>query len=336
MYKGIVPAVLIAAVLVCSGTAGSASTYRFLELPAWSPDGTKIAWASQPIESSGGSITIWTANADGSSPKQLIGGFRNGLTDLVWPQPTMLLYDANFDVTRIGLDRSHKVIIAATGSGFAADTRGDWVASSCDQCQTGPLTVANTQTGKRYLIGAKGTSNGDASFSPDGSRIVFNHATLDASTGRITNGGLWIVNRDGTNLHSLNLSGACASWSPSGNLIAYLKPSPAGIGLALHTITTTGAHDRMLIRRGPDCSAPASFAWSPNGKSIAYEGGNGRTLFVVNVATGRTTKLKQFTQVSYLAWSPDSTRLLVTAPSDCPSLWRVDANGADAQKLFHC
>jgi Tol biopolymer transport system component len=314
-----VVAVLLLAALVGASPAGSAGGYRVLEMPAWSPDGTRIAWASQSILSNG-PAAIWTANPDGSSPRQLIGGLMS-FSELVWPQPGMLLYEANDDVVRISPSGARKTVLTgATGIGFATDTRGDVVATSCFQCQASPILIGSTTTGKRSEIGGKGTSNADPAFSPDGSRLVFTR-----------NGDLWIADRDGTHTRLLKRGAGCASWSPAGNVIAYF------VGSAFYAITPAGTHARLLLASGPGCQGPpASFAWSPDGKTIAYGGGNARSLTLLDVATGHTTALKKFTHVAYLAWSPDSSRLLVTAPADCPSLWRVDADGSHAAKLVGC
>jgi len=317
-----------------ASTAVSAGAGGTLDLPAWSPDGTHIAWAAEPFSTAGSpsAAQIWTAAANGSNAKPLIGGLRNGLFQIVWPRPDTLLYDANFQVVRAGTDKSHRIVLANTGFTFATDTHGDRVASSCDRCN-GPIVVVTVATGKHVSIGAKGTSNGGAALSPDGSRIVFGHAVYDKAKDQYVGRGLWVANANGTRLHRIAKEGGCPIWSPAGDQIAYQV-----LG-SLRTIAPNGTHSRVLVTKGPVCSVPVSITWSPDGKRIAYIDAKSGRLVLVDVASRHTTTVGAFASVTGVAWSPDSTQLLVTArpnPSACSSLWRIGADGAGAQLLVDC
>jgi Tol biopolymer transport system component len=325
---------IVLALGVTASTAVSASGGETLALPAWSPDGTQIAWGSEPFSGAGGpsAAQIWTAAADGSGGRPLIGGLRNGLFEIVWPQPNTLLYDANFQVFRGGTDKSHKIVLADTGFTFTTDAHGDRVASSCDRCN-GPIVVVTVATGKHVRIGDKSTSNGGATLSPDGSRIAFGRAVYDNAKGQYVGRGLWVANADGKRLHRVAREGGCATWSPAGDLIAYQV-----LG-SLRTIAPDGSHSRVLVAKGPVCSVPVSLAWSPDGKRIAYIDAKSGRLVLVDVASRHTTTIDRFTSVTGVAWSPDSTQLLVTArpsPSVCSSLWRIGADGSGARLLVGC
>jgi Tol biopolymer transport system component len=325
---------IVLALGVTASTAVSASGGETLALPAWSPDGTQIAWGSEPFSGAGGpsAAQIWTAAADGSGGRPLIGGLRNGLFEIVWPQPNTLLYDANFQVFRGGTDKSHKIVLADTGFTFTTDAHGDRVASSCDRCN-GPIVVVTVATGKHVRIGDKSTSNGGATLSPDGSRIAFGRAVYDNAKGQYVGRGLWVANADGKRLHRVAREGGCATWSPAGDLIAYQV-----LG-SLRTIAPDGSHSRVLVAKGPVCSVPVSLAWSPDGKRIAYIDAKSGRLVLVDVASRHTTTIDRFTSVTGVAWSPDSTQLLVTArpsPSVCSSLWRIGADGSGARLLVAC
>ena len=325
---------ITAALGLTASTAVSAGAAGTLDLPAWSPDGTHIAWASEPFGTAGGpsAAQIWTAADDGSGAKPLIGGLRNGLFQIVWPRPDTLLFDANFQVVRAGTDKSHRIVLANEGFTFTTDTHGDRVASSCERCN-GPIVVVTVATGKRVRIGGKGTSNGGATFSPDGSRIAFDHAVYDKAKDQYIGGGLWVANANGTRMHRIAKEGGCATWSPAGDRIAYQ------LGGSLLTIAPDGTHSRVLVTKGPVCSVPVSIVWSPNGKRIAYIDAKSGRLVLVDVASRHTTTIGAFASVTGVAWSPDSTQLLVTArpsPSACSSLWRIDADGSGTQLLVGC
>jgi Tol biopolymer transport system component len=330
--------IVVATAALTASSAVSATGDRSLDLPAWSPDGTQIAWGSVPFGSTdgGSAAQIWTAAADGSGARPLIGGLRDGLFEIVWPQPGTLLYDANFQVFRAGTDRSHKVVLPDTGSTFTTDTEGDRVASSCDRCN-GPIVVVTVATGKRVTIGGKGSSNADPTFSPDGSRIGFDHAVYNKAKDQYVGGGLWISNANGTGMHQISKAGGCASWSPAGSAIAYLALGQASLNL--RTIAPDGSRSRLLVTKGPTCSVPSSLSWSPNGKQIAYIDSKTGRLIVLQVASRHTSPIGKFRSVTGVAWSPDSTQLLVTArpsPATCSSLWRVGADGSSPQLLVRC
>ena len=57
----------------------------------------------------------------------------------------------------------------------------------------------------------------------------------------------------------------------------------------------------------------AGFAWSPDGRHIAYSTGIGRDVTVVPVEGGAATHLTGVRDVHSLSWSPDGTRLAAVA-----------------------
>lgn len=306
---------LLAALLLGTGP-------RSFGEPAWSPDGTKVAWANLPFTGGGESeAEIWTANADGTGAAPLLKGFRNGLFQVVWTQSNTLLFDANFQVFRATPNGRYHFVLPSTGSTFTTAARGDRVASVCDRCN-GPIMLATVATGKRVEL----VAGADPTLSPDGARIAFSR------------NGLWVERTNGTSLRRIDRSGSCPTWSPAGNLIAYTAPEKSG--LVLRVIAPDGSRRRVLLTAGAlVCSVPLSLAWSPDGTRIAYATPGWGPLVVLDVASRRTTTVTAFASVTGVAWSPDGTRLLVTArPRDtaCSSLWLVGADGTGAALVRHC
>jgi len=86
------------------------------------------------------------------------------------------------------------------------------------------------------------------------------------------------------------------------------------------------------------------FGWSPNGKSISFEMGNGK-LAIVDVATAKVRPLLPLRYASTAVWSPDSMELLantvakintVTGAPTCWSTWRALTDGTKPTQISTC
>jgi Tol biopolymer transport system component len=105
-------------------------------------------------------------------------------------------------------------------AGYCFDTRPTWssdgstLAFAGDNpalaaCGMGPLTLADVTTGTTHLLGPSPIVCRDPAYSPDGSRIAFEYFE----------GGLWVVNADGTGLRHVPAPDGLRSvaWSPDGS-----------------------------------------------------------------------------------------------------------------------
>jgi Tol biopolymer transport system component len=145
---------------------------------------------------------------------------------------------------------------------------------------TSTLYVADTD-GNRSLTLAGPVDDGisDVLWSPDGSTIAFAQGSCDAAgTAR-----LGTIRADGTSRHTLairrNRDGVWLkpdAWSPDGSRLLYSTQdftenscrlgTEAGLG-TLNSIRTDGSGRATLMRAN---ELPASFAWSPDQRHIAY------------------------------------------------------------------
>jgi len=206
-------------------------------------------------------------------------------------------------------------------------------------------------------------------WAPDGSRLVFTRCAPRNGVpgdGRCT---IWSVKADGSGLQLL--SHACpnpasvgpkcpadsgASYSPDGRSMAFTRfvetPNSISIG------DTELRHVRTLFPFGRRPADIGGFAWSPDGKKLAFldfndpedhrEPVNGRAVYLIS-AEG--TGLRRVTPWSLqaggggdsLSWSPDGQRILfrtITSDYGHPgppngNLWTVRPNGTDLRQLTH-
>jgi TolB protein len=108
------------------------------------------------------------------------------------------------------------------------------------------------------LTNAPGIDTG-GSYSPDGSRIVFES---DRSGGQ----QLYVMNADGSNQQRISFGGgryATPVWSPRGDLIAFTK---IGGGFRIGVMTPSGGGERLLTDDWQD-EGPS---WAPNGRVITF------------------------------------------------------------------
>jgi dipeptidyl aminopeptidase/acylaminoacyl peptidase len=89
-------------------------------------------------------------------------------------------------------------------------------------------------------------ASSEAAWSLDGTKIAF------------TNGSIYVVNEDGSNLTNLNQFGTHPSWAPNGTKIAF------GNG-GIWVMNADGSNQIYLNRTGGDAS------WAPDGSKIAFQ-----------------------------------------------------------------
>jgi WD40 repeat protein len=350
------------AVAIGCGAAGGAATRAVspcgtVNAPAWSPDGTQIAWFGYrwpppPNHHATGSWNtlraFCTSDADGKNLHQVprtVCGERcpNNLGDppdqLNWVEPNLLVYGSDDGVHTVSVGQKPKLLTRQGPVPYSLDAKGDRVAtamlaSGCMDC-SGPVTIRSVPSGALVgVVGGKTLLNTEPSLSPDGTQVV---VTRSSGKNAEAKPSIWIAAADGTQLHRLESSGENPLWSPAGNRIAYL--APGSTRAAWRLVSPQGGASTTLLRTGPG----TVFGWSPDGRWIAFPDSKGR-LAIIDVATRKVRallKLRSPYGASSVAWSPNSQQLLVVwrppAHSSCPgALWRVPISGAKPSLVHSC
>ena len=167
-------------------------------------------------------------------------------------------------------------------------------------------------------------------WSPDGKRIAF-----------LKNRQVWVMNGDGSGSRRLSTrSAAGPSWSPDGKWIAFASLSCTG-GPGVYRVPATAADARPEVLFPRDCrgedlpdeepqtgGTPASLserlgaddavAWSPDGKRIAFRGGDCESTYDACLSIGTVSDGAEKTVAAYGGGSLQN-RGFAVVPS-----WRAD------------
>jgi Tol biopolymer transport system component len=206
------------------------------------------------------------------------------------------------------------------------------------------FTVAADGSGLTQLTRLQG-GEGDSSWSPDGTKVVFTRATRERGPFEI-----WVVSADGSGLQRLTRHrgfSIAPTWSPDGRRIVYATDAGRRQPLRLYVMNADGSGKQLLTRnrRGTDYSDPQ---WSPDGKTIAVavlKSGETRRAFDSSIALinavdgGNLRRLTAPGGPDELNpnWSPDGAsiafevnRLFDVRQSD---IWLMNADGSGKRRL---
>ncbi len=279
--------------------------------PVWSPDGSKIAFASRRAldgsntANANFTANIWVMNADGSSAKAqthltAVGALSSSP---VWSP----------DGSKIAF--SSMRALDGTDNANTNTTSNIWVMNA-DGSSAKALT----------LLTAIGSSSGILVWSPDGSKIAFQSSrALDGTNNANTNltDNIWVVNADGsgakalTQLTALVADSSLPVWSPDGSKIAFQSSraldgsNNANTNLAFNIWVVnadgTGAKALTQLTAQRADSGFSRTVWSPDGSKIVFDSrraldgsNNANTNFAFNVwvVNANGTAAKALTQLT--------------------------------------
>ena len=208
----------------------------------------------------------------------------------------------------------------------------------------GPGTTSNSDL---YVMSADGSQkrlttdglSGPASFSPDGTKVVFQRG-FD---------GLFVVDvKGGTPELAVRSYVAwwvgSPAWSPDGRIAyaVYLEGGPQGhVSYEIWTAKPDGSGPRRLADLG-ECRAACAggLAWSPDGSTLAFHSaqgtGNPSLAWAIYVVHSDGSGLRRITDRYgdfQPAWSPDGSRIAFTQDTSDGNVFTIAPDGSDMRRV---
>ena len=243
--------------------------------PAWSPDGTHIAYLHYASQSVYG---VWLADTAGGSPHQVVSGAWQYLD---WsPDGTHLALATN-GIYSVNLNGGPPQAITSYGFSPRWSPNGNRIAFQIyDTSGVGTIGLVSPDgSGLRVLAPPDTESWSEPDWSPDGTRLV--HVRTIPRGGR---SDLFVMDTTSHAAVRLTTDGAedkGPAWSPDGQWIAWsIGTFPPTSDLWLMKSDGTGA--RMLTTGG-------DLSWSPDSRQIVYTRleFNRVRLLAIDIATSR-------------------------------------------------
>ena len=247
--------------------------------PDWSPDGRRIAFASDRD----GSFEVYVMNADGSGVTRLT---KNDAVDVspTWsPDGRRIAFsstrDGSFEIYVMNADGSGVTRLTVND---AYDVYPAWspdgrhIAFDSDRDGNREIYVMNADGSGVTRLTDHGADDFTPAWSPDGLRIAF-------TSGSGGNTEIYVMDASGfTRLTNNDVDDVTPAWSPDGRRIAFASERDGN--LEIYVMNADGSGVTRLTYNGARDLFPE---WSPDGRRIAFhsnrDGGNWE-IYVMNAA----------------------------------------------------
>jgi len=310
-------AILTVAIFVLGNLGKLSGTARHInEEPAWSPDGSQIAFTSDR----GGNDDIYVMNSNGTNIRQLTSN----------PFAALFLNSGNAADFAPAWSPNGKQIAFVSGHNNSSITYVDTDIFIMD---------ANGQNVTEWKGSRPYAADKYPEWSPDGCCIIFTSSPITAS-GETGVSNIYLGSKnpgseaDITNLTLVDAMDSDPSWSPDGTRVAF--SSYKDDNWHIYVMNKDGS-GMVQITFGQGSEAEISPEWSPDGAHIVYTGvlGTRADIYSINVDGSQMVKLTNGPANSYLAaWSPDSRRIaFVSNLEGVENISVMNADGSNVVQL---
>jgi TolB protein len=223
--------------------------------PAWSPDGTKIAFQSS--RDSGYEIYVMNAT-DGSSVTRITDNTANSVEPTWSPDGTRVAFSRSYDIFSANSDGSgSETNITNRENGVDSFLEPSWspdglkIACRSIESSGWEIAVVDVDDGDRTALTSGDGTEYDPAWSPDGTEIAF-----------VRSGSIYVMDSsDGSSQTILTNSGYAPTWSPDGSQIAFLRSNE------IFVMDNNGDNVTQIT---DSAGANVEPAWSPDGNNIAF------------------------------------------------------------------
>ena len=309
--------------------------------PAFSPDGSRLAYASCPLPHAYAACDLHIvelgSDARPRSPPRRVTRADLSIFGLVWTEDgTSLVYGAarmGFShLWRVGVDGTAPAerIEAARGGLSPAIVGGRNRLAFAQTLRD--VDVFSFETGRPdAIVAASSNLDHGPSFSPDGRRFAFE----SGRSGEVHE--IWLANADGSNPVQLTrgpgIWQGSPSWSPDGRVIAFDSRGEDGLA-DIWTIDLDGAGLRRLTWAPLDEVLPT---WSRDGRWVYYQEQRpeGPEIFRIPTSGGageRVTRNGGF----YAHESPDGRSVFFVRRDDSSPLFSQPVAGGPEHQVVDC
>ncbi len=251
--------------------------------PAWSPDGTQIAFQS---DRNGAQFDLWAMSANGTGETQLTADVTDDRNPAWSPDGTQIAFDSrragNFDIWRLPATGGDAGAVAVT-TGGNDDVEPAWSTSGADL-----LYASKRGTGvffnlwRQPFAGAEDAALSITSFeaderapqvAADGSMVVF-ASDLNFTEPHIYTTTLGTVGVDPLT-GDIGFEETDPAWAPDGTLVVFSRSVGAGSTLWVQAV---GGTSPLQVTFGAGVVGDGGAAWSPDGARIAFHSDRGGNL----------------------------------------------------------